>query len=223
MVRKLVAALVLAVPLAVSAEFSFGINVNYSLSDEITTSSTRDPSLETGTVRNTGFGLEPYIGIHAGEIVEISPLVEWSMSKHTETVDDSGLVENEDVTTQNRLGIGIGVYMHVIRGDVFGLSLGPQLGYRVYFRPCYDYTTSALEPEYDQYYMGDVWLGCPLNVDLHFNSHVGARVGVNLVRLNYHTHSIDAKGSGTTPDVVHDIDLDVTTVFYPSFGLFFTF
>jgi hypothetical protein len=220
--RRVITVLVLALPIAATAEFRLGLDVNYNFVNDIQTSEATNPALDMSKDKTVDFGLQPYIGIKAGEVLEISPFVGWGLHRLGTYTKDTGSTAVDNTWTQNNLATGIGIYFHVVHGDVFGLSLGPQLGYRIYFEPTVD-GTNVTAPQYSTYYLADVWLGCPLNIDIHFTKHFSARLGAPLFNFNYHTHSIKQKGASTT-DVVHDFNIDaLTTLLNPSLGLYFSF
>lgn len=216
--NRRVLALLLAIPVAACAKFSFGIDASFSLYDDIQTSDPTNLALELEKTKSTSVDITPRVGIYVGETVEISPFVLWGFDKNTYVREDTVGADTDNAWTQHHVGFGVGVYMHVVRGDVFGLSLGPQIGYQIYFRP-------STEPDngmnYDKYYNADLWLGVPINFDLHLSKHVTLRLGSNIFRFMYRTHSIEAEGR--EPDVGHVLDIDVRTIFQPSFGLNFVF
>jgi hypothetical protein len=217
--NRRVIAMLLALPIAAAAKFSFGVDAGFSLNDDIVTSDPDRTALETEVTKLSGLDVSPHVGIYAGEVVEIAPFLQWGLTKYTYTFDDTASNTNDYARTQNHLGLGTGVYFHLVRGDVFGLSIGPQLGYRIYFKP--SYAGDMPHPDYDKYYQGDLWLGAPINFDLHVHKHVTLRLGATVFRFNYTTHSYEQPGED--PDVAHEFGLDLQSILSPSFGLEFVF
>ncbi len=222
--RAYAAVLLLTVCLtSARAEFSFGLNVRYDLSNHLNTSDRFDPSLELEQDKYIDFYLSPYIGIRPTDVFEIRPLISYSMHGWSKYEEDSASTPSEISSTQHALGLGIGFAFHIIDGTVLGLALGPELGYQIWFKPRMESSDDYTVVEYDSYYQGTVSLSIPLLVDFHFNDHVGMRLGTDLIEVSYRTRAAEVDGSDTK-DSDHDIDFGIlTTIISPTLGLTFTF
>jgi hypothetical protein len=221
--KRYAAALLLLAATSAWAGFSIGLDVDYDLDAWAVTSDASDPALIRESNRNAYFGLRPYIGIRPGDVLEIQPIVAWGMMKDTYAVEDSGAPARERSTTQHSLSFGIGVGFHLIRGEVLGLSLGPEVTYGFAFRPKEERTGFGAPTDYDKYFNGRLTVGVPVSVDFHFTEHVAMRMSSNVIGFRYWTINTTEEGA-TESDEEYVIDFDILTdLFSPSLALFFTF
>ncbi len=211
--NRLVTAAILALMLAVpaSAKFSLGLDITYS----VDRTSTTNGGSEYEEIRSyNSIGVQPYFGIYPNDLIEISPFIGfYSSSSSTENESTN----SETSSTQGSMALGCGLYFHVVRGEVFDVSVGPQIGYQPFFKP----NTEPYETEYDTYYKANLWIACPFNIDMHFTKYFSARLSTDLIRYNNYNFTTETEGGSETD--IHTDEFDLRSIFQPRFGLFFTF
>ena len=208
--NRLVAIILLASAITASGELSLGLNLKYSATNNFT-----DNTSTKVTTTSNSFYIRPYIGIHPTKLVEVSPFVGWSLSSNSRKTEYSNTNSTtESSSSQGALWLGCGLFFHVVRGEVFGVSIGPELGYGWNFEPS--------DAQYDKYYNADIRVACPLNIDLHFTKTFSARLSTDLALYNFNATTTEAKNSSTEIKN-HTSTFDLRSIFQPIFGLYFNF
>jgi|GEM_PF-1936540 hypothetical protein len=216
---RLIGCFVLACSIAAFGKISVGLDMSYNLSSNSTTNSGATGLTQTNSSNSLSF--VPYVGIYTGELLEIVPFLGWGLSETSTTTENTGYPSVTTSTSQNSIQLGCRLLFHVIRGDVFGVSLGPEAGYQLSFKPSSS-GSSPTSSSYSKYYSGDFWIGCPFCIDLHFNTTFSARLSTSLIRFDDYSTSTQITGSSTTTDNTR-LTFNVKSIFYPSFGFYFTF
>lgn len=207
------AILVIMFAASTTAKFSFGLNMTYSVERTTTLQETYTSKSEV-TRSYSSIGVQPFVGIFPNDLIEISPFIGFFNSSNSTEYKDS---DNETSTSQNSIAIGCGLYFHFVRGSVFDVSVGPQIGYQPFFEP----NNEPQDTEYDTYYRANLWISCPLNIDLHFTKHFSARLYTDLIRYNNYNFTTEIENGNETD--THTDKFDFKSIFQPSFGLYFTF
>lgn len=218
MLRKL-PILVLSVCAIAAAEFSFGVDMNYTVSkNESETeyeSGLEDRESESG---NNNLSISPVFGIHANDIIEISPFFGYYFSSRN-TKDKTSTSTIKTKWAQHGIFFGSGLYFHVVNNsDILDFSLGPKIYYRMSFTP--DEGKDA--PDYDTYIDGVFGAACQINIDLHFSNHFAARLSSSLYSFSVSHKKTEVEKSDITKKTVIKTS-DFRTVFTPSLGFYFTF
>jgi hypothetical protein len=199
------------------AAVQLGIDANLDVHPVVQTSDPGNPNVTNHTTTNTSLGLEPYIGIRLGKIVEFDPSVFiGDSSGSTKTEFSNGNPTTSFSSWQVGLGFGGAFLFHVLQNERLQLSLGPKLTTKWWLPP-----SSTPDVNYAQYYNMIVDLSLPIAFDFYFNDRVGLRTSVRAVGFNYMVHSIKVEGGN--PDVVHNIDFNILTNWSPTLGFFFVF
>jgi len=202
------------------AGVQLGADLRWNLNPQIRTSDPNNTTLETSTTTGALLRVQPYIGIRAGELVEISPYVIYQLSTSSSKTKQEGASENTTSWSQSSVGLGVGVFFHVLRGTLADLSVGPQLSGIWNFRPSQSVNGDAQDSEYSKYYSSTERISVPVNVDFHLSPRVGLRMGMAVLGVTYTTHSYEFNDA-RDPDVEHDFNFDVQSWWSPSVGLFF--
>jgi hypothetical protein len=207
-----------------SAGVQIGLDFDLGLNPVIRTSVPTAPGVSTDTRTNFSLGIQPYIGIRPGDLLEIRPSVNFQFISSSTDIeyDSSTSTAVKSSISQAGLGLGVAVLFHVIRKEFFELALGPQLSGFWWFEPSSSNNGTAAQSVYSKFYSSREEISLPIKFDFYFNRHFGARIGAEILGLTYVTHSYEFK-SGSTPDVMHDIDFHILTSWVPNMGLFLRF
>ena len=214
------------VPVLLIASYSvFGkISVGVDLSCSLDNNTVKDNSATVNkriSHKNT-YSIVPFLGIYPNKLVEIDPFLGlYITSTSTEIEYENTTPTTKSTTRQLSIEPGCGVFFHVIKGEVFDISLGPKFGYRLFFEPNHT-TNDSNNDEYDSYYEGNTSIGCQFNIDLLFSKRFASRLSTNLFKFNYHSYSYEFENNPSKNEG-HTISADFKTIFQPSFGLLFTF
>ncbi len=136
----------------------------------------------TGTAVN-GFNVSPSVGIGImGDRMSVEPAIMFAHQSIKNYVNDS-LATKE---SYNSFGLSGGLFFAPIDGDVFTLSLGPDLGYAWGFPPSGDI-------KYSHWYDGTLTIAAPIRFDLHLNKTVALRISDDLASftLNSTVQQVD--------------------------------
>jgi hypothetical protein len=218
---RLALSLIIAFSMTAIAKYSVGVDLNFqSGSNKNNTSST-----STQTNGSNSFSAVPYIGIYYGESWELCPFLGWVFSQSSISRDYSNASSSNSSssTTRNSFEIGGRLFYRVLQKDIFDLSIGPELGYQIDLEPKYSNGSSdTASSNYSKYYSGTFWLGCPLNIDLHFNTLFSVRLSATIGAVNYYSSSIQTKGSSMANDQ-SGFSFNFKTIFQPTMGFYLTF
>lgn len=145
---------------------------------------------------NKSFEISPFVGIMAGDLVEIRPGVTFRNYRggNTETTGDSITYHRE--TKYFSFGANVGGYFHLIREESFHLTVGPRFGWIMNGKPKEEYDSSGVIVEqsaddiYDTYKNNEFQVSAPLNLDFHIGKVFGIKLsfdllGVNIVKEKY--------------------------------------
>jgi hypothetical protein len=223
---RLICCFIIAVSfLAVYGKTKIGVDMNYQLSN----TATKTSSIAVTQTRTTNtLSAVPYIGISPSDLLEISPFIGWILSQTSTKVEDSLSSSNSgSTTTQNSFQLGGRLFFHVIQKDIFDISVGPEVGYRINLEPTSSSnnssgSSSSSGSNYEKYLSQDIWLGCPFNIDLHLNNFLSARVSSSIVGFSYHLQSIQTTSASATSDV-NTITVNLKSIFQPTLGFYVSF
>ena len=204
----------------VLGKFSFGVDLSCSLNNN--TVKNYSATIDKRISHENTYSIVPFFGIYPNKLVEIDPFLGlYITSTSTETEYENAIPSTEWTTRQSSIEPGCGVFFHVIKGEVFDISLGPKFGYRLYFEPN-NTNNDSNDDEYDSYYKGNTFIGCQFNIDLLFSKRFASRLSTNFFKLNYLSYSYEYKNNSPKIES-HTTSADLKTIFQPSFGLLFTF
>jgi hypothetical protein len=113
--------------------------------------------------------------------------------------NDAAVSLSSSSHSQKTLQFGCRLLFHVLKLEMFDISLGPELGYQT------DFTPDG----------SNIWLSGPFNIDVHFTENFAARLSTHLVTLNYFSNS--------SPSDHTTFTFNMQSVFQPTFGFYFTF
>jgi hypothetical protein len=131
--------------------------------------------------------------------MEIDPFIGFGLNQSSTTVEDSSGGSTTSSHSQNSFQFGCRLLFHVLRLQMFDISLGPELGYRADFSP--DAST--------------LWIGGPFAIDLHFTDRFAVRLSTHLAMLNYFFNPPPSNHTNFT--------FNIQSVFQPMFGFYLTF
>ena len=191
----------------------------------------KDSDLQTSQSRNS-FTLSPYIGIRTSDLFEIRPSLTFGRQSYSRTYDNgsssSSTLESID-SSSIELGFDVGFIFYPIRGNFFRISLGPTLGYNMWFAPhierTYSGSSSSPDTEFDRYANVNIMLSVPFSFDFIVSEHLGLRLSSVIYSTGINIRSI--KGPDSTTDytdvgVTSSLDL-VKTVTQFGLGIFLLF
>jgi hypothetical protein len=194
--KRLACFFIFAFSIAAFGKYSVGVDLNYSYTHDI--QKNVGPG-RTQTVNSNSLSLNPYIGLYSGEIMEFDPFIGFGVDQSSTTIDSSGVSLSSSSHSQKTLQFGCRLLFHVLKLEVFDISLGPELGYQT------DFTPDG----------SNIWLSGPFNIDLHFTEKFAARLSTHLFTLNYFSNS--------SPSDHTTFTFNMQSVFQPMFGFYFTF
>jgi hypothetical protein len=195
--KQMACLFIFAFSVATFGKFSVGTDMNYSYGHDIQKNVA--PGTTQQTVSSNSLSLNPYIGIYAGEIMEIDPFIGFGLNQSSTTVEDSSGTSTTSSHSQNTFQLGCRLLFHVLRLQMFDVSLGPELGYRAEFSPD----------------ASNFWIGGPFAIDVHFTDRFAVRLSTQLAMLNYFSNSSPSNHTNFT--------FNLQSVFQPMFGFYFTF
>lgn len=149
------------------------------------------------------FEISPFVGIMAGEVVEIRPGVTFRnyRYKSIEKSDDS--LTDHYQTKAFSFGANVGSFFHLIRKDAFHLSIGPKFGWQLNGAPNRERDSAGVVVEtpskdyYDSYSNNEFDISAPMNLDFHIGKVFGIKLSFNLIGLNIQKTSYERKDSDT--------------------------
>ncbi len=138
------------------------------------------------------FLLSPRVSIMASEIVEVNPSISFGRLKSTSEYTSASSGSESNLYTQGIFGFGVGTNFHVIRNEVFHLSMGPRIGMTFWGTPDRETESEGIKVEVngDDYYEShseiDFKLSIPLNCDFHIGETFGVRLSFELLSTGIH-------------------------------------
>jgi hypothetical protein len=222
MLRKLLL-LVMAVSAIAAAEISLGVDMRYLVGkDEDEREDEREYSGGSADQKqeyvSNSLSIMPVLGIHANDIIEISPFFGYHFYS-SKTKSKTSTSTSKSKRSQHGIEPGLGLYFHLINNsDIIDFSLGPKISYGIYFPP----NTGKDGVEYDTYVDGIFSAACQINIDLHFSSNFAARLSSSLYRFSINHTKTEVENSDVTEKEVTRTS-DFRTVFTPTLGFYFTF
>lgn len=206
------------------AELSMGVDVQ-NLRSVSSTLTIMNDSEQENISRNNSFILSPRIGISSSELLEISPFLNFGISK-TAQIQKTDDDETESSLTQVSIGGGCGVYFHLVRKELIHLSIGPKLQFNFAFEPVEVEADSTVESPYDFYANYSFGAALPVNLDVRLADHFGLRLSADLVSLTYHilkTEQEQLLTNQTIERTQKNIIFNIRSLFEPIFGFIIYF
>ena len=194
--RKAILILALLFSSIAFADFSVGLNLDFSNRSDISSDAPDNNA-------NSDYYIRPYLGIHASDLIEKSPFFVTYFDINGGEVNFS------------QYGFGCGVFFHMVRNELFHLSLGPELEFLFGFRP----NNAA----YSSYFDMDINLGAPLNLDIHINKLLGVRLSSNIIGFGWEITNIEYENANQPDEKYRFMTTSLKTIFDPSFTIFFKF
>ena len=135
MLRKLLL-LVMAVSAIAAAEISLGVDMRYLVSkDEDEREYSSESANEEQEYGSNSLSIIPVLGIHANDIIEISPFFGYHFHS-SKTKSKTSTSTSKSKRSQHGIEPGLGLYFHLINNsDIIDFSLGPKISYGINFPP----------------------------------------------------------------------------------------
>ena len=188
------------------AQFSVGVNLSTSLDRQVVKQEVGQGTQYQRTTTSY-FNVYPSIIIPFSYRMEIVPTMGFTLLKERRVDEDTDGDENERYNRSDvGIGGGCGLYFRLIEGDVFRLSLGPDL-FLLYN-----------DPDGDDNGWFDASIGLPVNIDFLLSQRLFLRLSSRLVTIGY-----AKQDQGQTTTVSNITILDIESMLQARLGFYFNF
>jgi hypothetical protein len=219
---RLMCCSILVFCLSASGKISVGGDVTYTLGNTAMENKPASTASSKMTYISNNVTITPYVGIPIGEVLEIAPFLGWNLNQSSVKSDTPDSSANYKTSTiQNGLHFGARLFFHLIEKELLGVSLGPELGDKM-FEPSYTSDSPTYTNGMSEFFQNQVWLGCPVNIDLHLNDIISARLSITVLQILYETTHQKFINVVRTEEY-SSFRINLQSIVSPSLGFYLTF
>lgn len=183
------------------AEHKVSVGIEGGVANSTTRNNSSNYEEYTEKYFERSFQITPFVGIMAGEKVELIPGVSLSYNKSgdEDKIEDS--LVNYYSNKSLSFGVNFGTYFHLIRKNIFHLSMGPKIKWGFTGKPDREYDSSGViittdgNDYYDKYSNNQLGLSVPMNCDFYLGKVFGIRLSFTLISMGININSYKLEGS----------------------------